>query len=194
MGYGIFLEKSVGVGHRLHRRQCTGTAAGFNEGTYGVIGGSYRIQLKKGADGLLLVEPNKTSSYARQADGSYHFHNPNNNTTYGLRVVNADTIEAFKPFVDGGVTQLKLIAPAAAPPTLDDDAIAVIARKYEGLAKTDPGNAHVWSSCAAAAQSRSVSNDGEFDEYVSLVVQMLKPIMVDGAVTPCPDAIPASAW
>ena len=168
---------------------------GVTEGAYGVIGGSYRIQVKQGQEGLLVVEPNKVSPYTRQADGSYHFHNPKNDTTYGLRVVNADTIEAFKPFTAGsGVTQLKLIAATVAPGTLGDDAIAVIARKYESLAKTDPGNAHVWSSCAAAAQSRSVSNDGEFDEYVGLVVQMLKPIMVNAATTPCPDAIPASVW
>ena len=40
---------------------------GVTEGTYGVTGGSYRIQVKQGPDGLLVVEPNKTSPYTRRA-------------------------------------------------------------------------------------------------------------------------------
>ena len=66
MGNAVFLENSVGVRHRLHRRQCLGTA-GCHRGTYGVTGGSYRIQVKQGPDGLLVVEPNKTSPYTRRA-------------------------------------------------------------------------------------------------------------------------------
>ncbi len=177
----------------------TACAQEFVNGTYGIVGGSYSIKVEKQGDSLVVVEPNKTSTYAPQADGSYHFFNPNTNATYGLRVVDGDTIEAFKPGVDGNVpTQLDLISAATAAAIASDDGdsdgVGSIAEKYEALAKSDPTNAHVWSACATAAYSRATSNDAEFAEYVGLVTQMLKPIMTDTAGTPCADAIPANLW
>jgi hypothetical protein len=181
---------------------CMATAAlaqQFTNGTYGITDGSYSIQVEQSGDALTIVEPNKTSTYARQADGTYHFYNENTDATYGLRVVDADTIEAFKPFVEGNMpTQLDLISAATAAAIEaddgDSDGIGSIAEKYEAMALSDSSNAHVWSACAAAAYARSTSNEAEFGEYVGLVVQMLKPIMAEAGGTPCADAIPDNLW
>ncbi|HBK45374.1 MAG TPA: hypothetical protein DDZ67_02840 [Xanthomonadaceae bacterium] len=175
-------------------------AQALTPGTYAMEGGSYRIRIEQSDDGLLVREPNKDSTYLRQDDGSYHFYNPNTGTTYGLRVVDGRSIEAFKPFAEGGTpTRLVLLAaassgPSAGPGSAAGDAIAGVARKYEALARSDPGNAHVWSACAAAAQSRATSNDAEFTEYVGLLMQMLRPISTTPGATPCPDAIPQALW
>ena len=67
----------------LAQAQSTTSASG----TYMVEGGSYMITVRQDADTLVVVEPNKESPYARQADGSYAFYNPNTDTNYGIRII-----------------------------------------------------------------------------------------------------------
>ena len=77
-------------------------AAKLSSGTYVMQGGSYSIGVAEQDGTLVVTEPNKTSVYTPAADGSYHFTNPNNGITYGLRIVDDRTIEAFKPGNPGG--------------------------------------------------------------------------------------------
>ena len=186
----------------------------FSDGTYILEGGSYSIEVTQEGGRLTVVEPNKTSVYERQADGTYHFYNPNTDTVYGLRVVDNQTIEAFEPFVRGNApTRLVRLggAPAprpAAPPAPDPAPVArsvakaalpsnppmKIAERYQQLALDDPDNAQAWTFCAAAALKRAMATGEEADAYAWEAAERLKLIMTDPRKSPCEDAIPPSAW
>lgn len=71
------------------------------KGTYQAEGGNYCVKVVQENNTLHLIEPNKESLYKKQSDGIYHFYNQKNDTTYGLRIVNDHTLDAFKPFVNG---------------------------------------------------------------------------------------------
>lgn len=167
---------------------------GSATGTYMVQGGSYMIELRQDGDTLVVVEPNKESSYARQADGSYAFYNPGTDTTYGIRILDANTIEAFKPdYPDNPATRLVRMGGAAAagddPAPADADRYGALAEHYAGLIEGDPANAQSWSACAAVAMKRSVSNPSEADAYAAQMADMLQ--QMDAAASPCPDVIPS---
>jgi hypothetical protein len=170
-------------------------SAGSATGTYMVEGGSYMIELRQDGDTLVVVEPNKESPYARQADGSYAFYNPNTDTNYGIRIVDANTIEAFKPdYPDNPGTRLVRMGGAVASvdaepvDSAESDRYGAMAEHYSGLIETDPGNVQSWSACAAVALKRSTSNPAESDAYAAQMVAMLK--LMDVSSSPCPDAIP----
>lgn len=165
---------------------------GFNDGVYAMDGGGYSISVSGEGDRLVVVEPNKRSAYVRQADGTYHFFNPNTGTTYGLRVVDATTIEAFQPLrPDRAPTRLGRIG-GPGPLTVGPD--RAIAEKYAALSRSDPDDAQTWTACAAAAMKRSVATKAEADAYGGQVGEMLKTILVDPSRSPCEDAIPSSLW
>lgn len=164
---------------------------GFNDGVYAIDGGGYSINVKGEGDRLIVVEPNKRSEYVRQPDGTYHFWNPNTQTTYGLRVVNATTIEAFRPGSGAPGTRLGRTGGPGAPSVGPDRAVA---ERYAALSRSDPDDAQTWTACAAAAMKRSVSGRDEADAYGTQVAEMLKLILVDPSRSPCPDAIPAALW
>lgn len=171
--------------------------AGSATGTYMVEGGSYMIELRQDGDTLVVVEPNKESPYARQADGSYAFYNPNTDTTYGIRLLDANTIEAFKPdYPDNPATRLVRMggapmasdadADGAAP--ADADRYSALADHYAGLIGSDPDNVQSWTACAAVAMKRSASNPAESDAYAAQMAGMLR--QMDAAASPCPELIP----
>jgi hypothetical protein len=176
-----------------------------SDGTYILEGGSYSIEVVQDGDNLVVVEPNKRSPYTRQADGSFHFYNPNTDTVYGIRVIDNQTIEAFKPFQGGNVpTRLVRLggtpsqeAPsqesASEPETAGNDAGA-IADRYQKLAQTDPDHVQAWTACAAAAKKRELATNEEADAYAAQMAEVLKLILVDPSRSPCEDAIPASTW
>ncbi len=170
--------------------QSTGSASG----TYMVEGGSYMIELRQDGDTLVLIEPNKESPYARRADGSYTFYNPNTDTNYGIRIVDANTIEAFKPdYPDNPGTRLVRMGGGMASgggevDSAESDRYGAMAEHYAGLIETDPANVQAWSACSAVALKRSLSNPGEADAYAAQMVAMLK--LMDVSSSPCPDAIP----
>lgn len=177
-----------------------GTAQKVSDGTYVLEGGSYSIEVVQDGDNLVVVEPNKRSPYSRQADGSFHFYNPNTDTVYGIRVIDNQTIEAFKPFQAGNVpTRLVRLGgalaqpPASEPATAGNDAGA-IADRYQKLAQSDPDNVQAWTACAAAAKKRELATNAEADAYAAQMAEVLKLILVDSSRSPCEDAIPASAW
>ena len=168
---------------------------GFTPGTYMLEGGSYVIEVQRDGDGLLVVEPNKRSPYAWHSGRDFHFYNPNTDTTYGIRIIDARTIAAFKPFVDGNVAStLVLIGGAVGTPQEDlgDPSYEAVAEKYAAMIETDPANAQAWSACAASALKYSMATTAEADAYAQQMIGMLR--LMDTASTPCEDALPSRLW
>ncbi len=170
--------------------------AGSATGTYMVEGGSYMIELRQDGDTLVVVEPNKESPYARQGDGSYTFYNENTDTTYGIRILDANTIEAFKPdYPDAPATRLvRMGGPVAdagdggdAAPA-DADRYGALAEEYANRIESDPANVQSWTACAAVAMKRSTANPSESDAYAAQMAAMLR--QMDAAASPCPEVIP----
>ena len=158
-------------------------------GTYATDGG-YSIDVKMDGDNLVVVEPNKTSTYVKQADGSYQFTNPNNDITYGLRVLDDQTIEAFKPGTDNPPTRLTLLGSAGGATTADvadSDKYDALAQHYSELAQSDPDNVQAYTACAGVALKRSVASREEADAYAAQMESMLRQVLVDGSMNPCPD-------
>lgn len=197
----------------------TATGQSFSSGTYAVEGGSYSIQVEQQGDSLVVIEPNKRSVYERQGDGTYHFYNPNTDTVYGIRVVDRQTIEAFKPFQQGNVaTRLARLggAPAVeevelAPSVASSDETASgrpagsltptggdnwgrLAQQYLERTRSDPDNVQSWAACAAAALKRSTANPAEAEAYAEESAKMLKPILVDPTRSPCEDVLPSALF
>ena len=178
--------------------------APFSEGTYVLDGGSYSIGIRRQGDNLVVVEPNKTSPYTRQPDGTYHFYNPNTETTYGIRILDNQTIEAFKPDQPGntpsrltrvgGPPTAAAPAPAPAAPSSAGANAGAIAERYRKLSETDNKDAQAWTACAAAAKKRELATGAEADAYGRQIALVLKQIVVDPSRSPCEDAIPASVW
>ncbi len=168
--------------------------AGSASGTYMVEGGSYTIELRQDGDTLVVVEPNKESPYARQADGSYTFYNDATETNYGIRVLDANTIEAFKPDrPDSPATRLVRMGGAvadaggdAAP--ADADRYEALAQHYADLIESDPANVQSWTACAAVAMKRSTANPSESDAYAAQMAGMLQQMAA--TASPCPEVIP----
>jgi len=162
-------------------------------GTYVLNGGGYSIEVKMEGDTLVVVEPNKTSPYAKQGDGTYQFTNPNNGITYGLRVIDDQTIEAFKPGSDDAPTRLTLLGSPGGGTTADvadSEKWEQLAQHYSDLIQSDPSNAQANSACAAVAMKRSVASKEEADSYAAQMVSMLQ--QMDASANPCPDVI--TSW
>ena len=175
----------------------------FSEGTYVLDGGSYSIDIRREGDTLVVVEPNKTSPYRRQPDGTYHFYNRNTETNYGIRILDNMTIEAFKPDQPGAApSRLTRVggAPSAPSPSAGPVSVApssnagAVAERYRKLSETDGKDAQAWTACAAAAKKRELATAAEADEYGRRMALVLKQIVVDPSRSPCEDAISASVW
>jgi len=171
-------------------------AAAFVDGTYAMEGGSYSIEARRDGADLVVTEPNKVSRYQPHTDGVWHFYNPNVDIVYGLRVVDARTLEAFKPHQPGAApTPLHRVGGAArAEIKVANDDTNAIAERYKQKAQDDPSNVQVWSACALAAHKRAISPGPAADLYGMQMAQVLKEMMTDSSVTPCEDAIPAALW
>lgn len=162
-------------------------------GTYMIEGGSYMITVEQDGGNLVVVEPNKRSEYTLQADGSYHFHNPDTDTTYGIRVLDANTIEAFKPFADSAPTRLVRMGGGSDAGTAepgDSDRYGALAEQYAQRIETDPDNVQSWAACAAVAMKRSIATSAEADAYAAQMAAMLQAM--DAAGSPCPEVI--ASW
>ena len=157
---------------------------------------------------MIVVEPNKRSEYRREPDGSYHFRNPTNGILYGIRVVDNQTIEAFKPDQPGntptrlarlGGAPAALEVPQAAPPppvatARPTSPQMATAKKYQQLSVSDPDNTQAWTACAAAALKSATSTGAEADAYAVQTAEMLQLIIVNEKESPCSDAISDNAW
>lgn len=167
----------------------------FTPGSYVTPDGFYTIQVQADGTNLTIVEPNRTSAYAPAGVGVYHFTHPNG-TTYGIRVVDARTLESFKPGSGAAPTRLSLREQPepGVIGTDESERYLALALQYQQRAEADSDNAHVWTACAAAAMTRSTLMEAGYREYTTQLVQMLKPIMTSPAQTPCEDAIPDALW
>jgi hypothetical protein len=162
-------------------------------GTYVVDDGGYSIEVKMDGDALVVVEPNKTSPYEKQADGSYQFTNPNNGITYGIRVIDDRTIEAFKPGSDNPPTRLTLLnspGGGTSADVADSEKWEKLAGEYSDRIGSDASNAQAYSACAAVALKRSVSSQEDADAYSAQMASMLH--LMDASSNPCPEVI--SNW
>jgi len=172
-------------------------AADVTPGTYMLEGGSYTIEIRQDGDGLVAVEPNKNSPYTRIDDDEFHFYNPNTATNYGIRYIDARTIEAFKPDVPGNVGSRLVLMGGAADAVVesaDSERYAALAEQYSARIESDPANVQTWAACAGVAMKRSIATVQDADAYAQQMAQMLQQMMPAGSASPCDDVIPASVW
>jgi hypothetical protein len=169
--------------------------AGTN-GTYVMEGGAYTIDVEFVAGGLQIVEPNKTSLYTPAGPNEFQFTNPTNGITYGLRVVDDSTIEAFKPGSGQPATTLKRAAAGFGGGEANPDAARyeALGAKYADLTASDPDNVHVWSACGAAALGWANMPADQAKDMARQSAALLKSIMVDMSSSPCPEVIPNDVW
>lgn len=173
------------------------TAWASSDGTYVLEGGSYSINVTFGASTLTVTEPNKTSVYRqRGTSNEYLFTNPNNGATYGLRVVDNQTLEAFKP-VPGNVPSTLKLRGSSKGAAIPDSTLAElqsVSKKYYELSKSDTSNAQTWTHCASIALYRSMHASAEAQYYVEQNAMALKYMGASSTNSPCPDAIPNHIW
>jgi hypothetical protein len=161
-------------------------------GSYMLDGGSYMISAEMGGANLIVHEPNKDTTYTPQPDGSFHAFNPNTNTTYGMRIIDERTLEAFKPGAPN-IAPSRLVLVNRATPTGPDisseesERWSDFAETYAQRSQADPANIQSWTACAAVAMKRSTSSTADADAYAAQVASMLK--QMDARSSPCPDVI-----
>jgi hypothetical protein len=173
-----------------------GAAAG-TDGTYVMDGGAYSINVEFVAEGVRVVEPNKTSLYTSTRGGDFEFTNPTNGINYGIRVIDDETIEAYKPGSSQAGTVLKLSGGSSFEIDEADPSYAKykeLADKYAGLTESDPDNVHVWAACGAAALAWAHMPVDQARSMAGQSAQLLRSIMTDATGTPCSDVIPADVW
>jgi hypothetical protein len=139
---------------------------------------------------VLFIGSTSDTSYTRQADGSYHAYNPNTDTTYGLRVVDEYTIEAFKPNAPGNTPSRLVLMQRTANSsevvsTDESDKWSNIADSYMQRTQSDPANIQSWTACGAVAMKRSVSTKADADIYAKQIAAMLR--QMDATSSPCPE-------
>lgn len=165
------------------------------DGTYVMDGGSYSVEVEFGEGRITVVEPNKRSEYLRHGTSNeYLFTNPVNGITYGLRVIDDATLQAFKPVPGNVPTTLKLWGQIVDVPDAVAEEAEAVADRYFALSESDPANVQTWTQCAAAALARTVQTAEEADQTARQAAMLLKMMSVDTASSPCPDAISDAIW
>jgi hypothetical protein len=163
-------------------------------GTYATDTG-YSIHVEARGDILEVREPNKTSRYRKTAPGVFEFTNPTNDITYGIRVLNASTLEAFKPGSPHPGTRLALRGGATykgAAPAGGSERYQKLADTYMERSQSDPANAQAWTTCSAAALARVHHAAAEAERFAHQAATMLK--LLHASSSPCPEVISQSAW
>lgn len=169
----------------------------FKEGTYTTSDGSYSINVRYDAktNTIIVVEPNKTSEYTSAGNGEYGFTNPKNGIEYRLAIVDATTLEAFKPGGKDSSTKLYHSGGVDEPASSEDfEKYQEIAAKYLEKMASDSDNAQLWAFCAAAANARSTMNADGFESYAKKAIKQVATIMENTTSSPCTDAMPAELW
>lgn len=165
-------------------------------GTYQMDGASYTITVEVGENELIVVEPNKRSVYRRVGTTQeYRFFNANTGSTFAMTVVDDRTLRASRVPQTVAPNILRLVsASAAAAATSQNDRFKAIADRYRLLAEGDTDNTQMWTFCAAAALGWAMKPEAEAATYAWRVVQQVKPIAVNTAVSPCPDVLSSDLW
>ncbi|MDY6488431.1 MAG: hypothetical protein ACN6NW_13770 [Acinetobacter amyesii] len=167
------------------------------DGIYAIENGYYSINVKFEGDHLTIVEPNKTSVYNKQGSSEYVFTNPTNNITYGLRIINDSTLEAYKPGTDSPPTVLKLQSNRATTPvsSINSNRMKELADKYYQLSQTDSPNTQTWTQCAAVAMGYSTLSAQEAKNMEVQSATLLQMIQANpSSSSPCSDVISNSTW
>ncbi len=166
-------------------------------GTYRTATG-YALELTFDGDTAKTVEPNKTTVFQKKSANEYVWDPGDGRPPFGIRVIDDDTMEFFRPGTGNPPTVL-----TRAKPHIEEKSPAESANfeKYNALAQgylqksqSDPANAHVWASCGTVAYKRAVESQAAGDAYAREAVTMLKPIMADAGTTPCPEVISQAIW
>lgn len=170
---------------------------GFNDGEYATQDGYYSINVRLEGDSLTIEEPNKVSVYTRQKNSEYLYTNPKNDITYGMRVVNESTLEAFKPGIENSTTTLKLRSKPSQNSSKhsNQDKMQALAEKYTTLSQTDTLNTQTWVQCAAVAFGYAGLSDQEAKKMEFQVATLLQLIQSSPTKSsPCDDVISNSTW
>jgi cytochrome c-type biogenesis protein CcmH/NrfG len=172
------------------------SAQAQTSGTY-TTGTGYSAEVTFSPGNMRMKEQTgKESEYRSIRQGEYTYTNPTNNIRYGMRVIDASTIEATKLDSQGnllpGGTRLTLAGKAVTQPVSQSefDKMSTIAQGYLQRAQTDPNNAQAWSFCGMAAMARA---QGGNDAQVLQAATALKSFATTSS-TPCPDAITPAVW
>ncbi|WPC30965.1 hypothetical protein [Acinetobacter towneri] len=168
-------------------------------GTYSIQNGYYSIDARFEENKLVIVEPNKTSTYLKNSSGDYIFTNPTNNITYGMRVLDDKTLEAFKPGVPNSSTILTLKSSAPKVQSASNDGksnqMKALADKYFKLAETDSDNVHTWANCASVAlaySSLSMDKAKEMELQAATLIKLSQSPVA--STSPCSEVISNKTW
>jgi len=166
------------------------------DGVYAIQNGYYSINVKFAENSLTIVEPNKTSTYLKDTSGNYIFTNPTNNITYGMRVVDDKTIEAYKPGVPNSTTVLTLKSASAKASSEDKgNQMKALADKYFKLAESDSNNVHTWANCASVAlaySSLSLEKAKEMELQAATLIKLSQSPVANSS--PCSEVISNKTW
>lgn len=169
----------------------------LKSGTYTTADGSYTIDVSYDAktNTITVKEPNRTSDYTSVGRGEYGFTNPKNGIEYRLAIVDAETLEAFKPGGRNSSTTLSYSGGVDEGASSEDfEKYQKVAEKYLNLMQEDADNAQLWAFCGAAANARSTMNADGFEAYAKKAIKAVTAIMEDSSRTPCNDAMPSELW
>lgn len=172
--------------------------AATRQGTSGryVTNESVSVQVTFEGDSVTTTEHGRTTSYTRDGENEF-IHTTAENKVFGIRVVDAKTLQAFRRDIQLPPTKLTLLpARSEGDTTPVDRSIAdkydALAKKYFELAQTDPANTLSWVSCAAAATQRSLLSEEDADAHAVSAARTLK--MLKAAQSPCTDVITVKNW
>lgn len=200
---GSFLAAVIAAPLPFAQQAAWAQAVTPSAGTYEQADSGYSIEVVPEGDAVVVVEPNKRSRYTRVGDREYTFYNDNTGSTFRLRVIDNQTLEAFRYPLRGAPIRLARVGgpppptgktDLEAPGAARSDVYGALAQTYRERSIKDPDNAQSWTFCAAAALKRSHATAAEADAYAVKAAQSLKIIAVDPTRTPCEDAIPAALW
>lgn len=167
---------------------------GLTSGQYITDDGYYTVTINFNKDHLILIEPNLTSLYKKVDGNIYSYVHARNNVDYRIEVIDAATIQTFKPSVNNSRYTLKLTKTSEVASTAQFKQYYALAEQYKAKMQTDKKDAQLWSFCSAAAMARSTMNDEGFADYATKVASSIKQIIINKTKCPCEDAIPLAIW
>ena len=165
----------------------------LTSGKYTTEDGYYTVTINFADKELTLIEPNRTSVYHRLTGNEIQFIHPTNKIDYRMEVMDASTVQTFKPGSTNRYT-LKLSSKDMTTTNEHYNTYFALAEKYKAKMQTDKKDAQLWSFCSASAWARATMNDDGFKDYAKKAALSIKQIIIDKSKCPCEDAIPATIW
>lgn len=166
----------------------------LTSGQYTTEDGYYTVTINFSGNQLTLIEPNTTSVYEKIDKNIFRFIHPRSKTDYRIEVMDSNTIQTFKPFVNNSRFTIKLSNSDAIADNEHFKKYFALAEHYKAKMQSDKKDAQLWSFCAAAAMARSSMNEEGFKVYATKIALSIKQIIVNKTKCPCEDALPLSVW